>query len=139
MRLWVGMYNRFESGVHPCERIGSIVGSAKDHVLSLQDHSQHLRNRISLIKSAIHLHKIEPQNGVSYNPNKPEDPVDIGGISLEDAAGDWGPHKKPLKLLEPKGKEGLIACPSGGPLCEPTTLQGEKNDQAGAVLKWGST
>ena len=47
------MYNRFDVGLHPSEPVGAIVGAVKDHVVSLQDHAQHLRNRMSQIKRAL--------------------------------------------------------------------------------------
>jgi len=53
IKLWTGMYNRFDVGLHPSEPVGAIVGSVKDHVASLQDHAQHLRNRMLQIKRAL--------------------------------------------------------------------------------------
>lgn len=53
IKLWTGMYNRFDVGLHPSEPVGAIVGAVKDHVVSLQDHAQHLRNRMSQIKRAL--------------------------------------------------------------------------------------
>lgn len=32
------MYNRFETGVHPRDEIKDILGAAKDHSASLEDH-----------------------------------------------------------------------------------------------------
>ena len=47
------MYNRFDAGLHPSEPVGAIVGAVKDHVASLQDHAQHLRHRMTQIKTAL--------------------------------------------------------------------------------------
>ena len=37
-RFWRGMYNRFDSGLHPKENVGDIITAAKDHSTSLEDH-----------------------------------------------------------------------------------------------------
>ena len=47
------MYNRFDAGLHPSEPVGAIVGAVKDHVASLQDHAQHLRHRMTQIRTAL--------------------------------------------------------------------------------------
>ncbi|KAL5012393.1 hypothetical protein ScPMuIL_010944 [Solemya velum] len=48
-RFWRGMYNRFENGIHPRENIMDILGAAKDHSLSLEDHIHLLEKRITQI------------------------------------------------------------------------------------------
>ena len=38
IRYWRGMYNRFESGIHPRDGVLDIISAAKDHSVSLEDH-----------------------------------------------------------------------------------------------------
>jgi len=63
IKLWTGMYNRFDIGLHPLEPVGAIVGAVKDHVASLQDHAQHLRNRMTQIKTALNDKKRRARGG----------------------------------------------------------------------------
>jgi len=112
IKLWTGMYNRFDVGLHPSEPVGAIVGAVKDHVASLKDHALHLRNRMSQIKGALgdKRSKYAPvaqastilqrtssdkENGgsssssaVSFRNQSSVDgpPIDLAGISLEDSS-----------------------------------------------------
>ncbi|GFO09175.1 myotubularin-related protein 8 [Plakobranchus ocellatus] len=49
LRYWRGMYNRFESGVHPRESVSDIISAAKDHSVSLEDHVLLLEKRVTQI------------------------------------------------------------------------------------------
>ncbi|XP_014670869.1 PREDICTED: myotubularin-related protein 6-like [Priapulus caudatus] len=53
VRLWRGMYNRFESGVHPRESVMDVLCLAKDQSSSLEDHIQLLGKRISTLKTLL--------------------------------------------------------------------------------------
>lgn len=46
-RFWRGMYNRFDSGVHPREEILDTLASGKEHSSSLEDHIRLLEMRIN--------------------------------------------------------------------------------------------
>ncbi|XP_037506872.1 myotubularin-related protein 6 [Rhipicephalus sanguineus] len=54
VRFWRGMYNRFENGVHPREPLSDILAATKDHILSLEDHIQHLVKRIAQLRELLH-------------------------------------------------------------------------------------
>uniref|UniRef100_A0A131YPE5 phosphatidylinositol-3,5-bisphosphate 3-phosphatase n=2 Tax=Rhipicephalus TaxID=426455 RepID=A0A131YPE5_RHIAP len=54
IRFWRGMYNRFENGVHPREPLSDILAATKDHILSLEDHIQHLVKRIAQLRELLH-------------------------------------------------------------------------------------
>ncbi|OWF52869.1 myotubularin-related protein 8-like isoform X2 [Mizuhopecten yessoensis] len=49
VRFWKGMYNRYETGIHSREHITDILGAAKDHSDSLEDHIRLLEKRITQI------------------------------------------------------------------------------------------
>ncbi|CAG5123118.1 unnamed protein product, partial [Candidula unifasciata] len=49
LKYWKGMYNRFESGLHPRENLMDIVSAAKDHSFSLEDHVVLLEKRVTQI------------------------------------------------------------------------------------------
>ncbi|XP_005111133.2 myotubularin-related protein 6 [Aplysia californica] len=49
LKFWRGMYNRFESGLHPRENVNDIVSAAKDHSSSLEDHVLLLEKRVTQI------------------------------------------------------------------------------------------
>ncbi|XP_014786257.1 myotubularin-related protein 8 isoform X2 [Octopus bimaculoides] len=46
-RFWKGMYNRFDTGVHPREEIMDTLATAKEHSSSLEDHIRLLEMRIN--------------------------------------------------------------------------------------------
>lgn len=46
-RFWRGMYNRFDSGIHPREEILDTLASGKEHSSSLEDHIRLLEMRIN--------------------------------------------------------------------------------------------
>ncbi|XP_074649739.1 phosphatidylinositol-3,5-bisphosphate 3-phosphatase MTMR6-like isoform X2 [Tubulanus polymorphus] len=46
-KFWRGMYNRFESGVHPRENVSDVVSALKDHSSSMEDHIKLLEKRIT--------------------------------------------------------------------------------------------
>jgi len=129
MTLWVGMYNRFDSGLHPSERIGTIVGSVKDHVASLQDHAQQLRIRIAQLKPAIEQRQTLKKK--KSKKNFDSKPLDLSAIRLEDVKAsenvdvqmnvDWNGGQSSTPQLEKRSKPELVVCPLGGPLCSPTS------------------
>ncbi|KAH9494581.1 Myotubularin- protein 8 [Bulinus truncatus] len=49
LKYWKGMYNRFDSGLHPREHVMDIVSAAKDHSTSLEDHVLLLEKRVTQI------------------------------------------------------------------------------------------
>ncbi|XP_052793920.1 myotubularin-related protein 6-like isoform X1 [Mya arenaria] len=49
IKFWRGMYNRFETGIHPRDEVKDIVGAARDHSTSLEDHVRLLEKRITQI------------------------------------------------------------------------------------------
>ncbi|XP_053399742.1 myotubularin-related protein 8-like isoform X2 [Mercenaria mercenaria] len=49
IRFWRGMYNRFETGIHPRDQIKDILSAAKDHSSSLEDHVRLLERRLTQI------------------------------------------------------------------------------------------
>ncbi|XP_059168052.1 myotubularin-related protein 6-like [Physella acuta] len=49
LKYWKGMYNRFDSGLHPRENVTDIVSAAKDHSTSLEDHVLLLEKRVTQI------------------------------------------------------------------------------------------
>ncbi|XP_052278880.1 myotubularin-related protein 6-like isoform X2 [Dreissena polymorpha] len=49
IKFWRGMYNRFETGVHPRDEVKDILSAARDHSASLEDHVRLLEKRITQI------------------------------------------------------------------------------------------
>ena len=49
VRFWRGMYNRFETGIHPRDEMKDILSAARDHTSSLEDH-------VRLLEKVIYLH-----------------------------------------------------------------------------------
>ncbi|KAL3174186.1 hypothetical protein MRX96_041345 [Rhipicephalus microplus] len=77
IRFWRGMYNRFENGVHPREPLSDILAATKDHILSLEDHIQHLVKRIAQLRELLHH---------ADTPSKDLDSV-LGGVADRGRAG----------------------------------------------------
>ncbi|KAK3099384.1 hypothetical protein FSP39_003635, partial [Pinctada imbricata] len=53
IKFWKGMYNRYETGLHPREHISDTLSAAKDHSTSLEDHVRLLEKRVTQICKAL--------------------------------------------------------------------------------------
>jgi len=53
IRYWRGMYNRFESGVHPREPVHDILAAHRDHSTSMNDHALYLLQQIEALRKEV--------------------------------------------------------------------------------------
>ncbi|XP_071951261.1 phosphatidylinositol-3,5-bisphosphate 3-phosphatase MTMR6-like [Antedon mediterranea] len=52
-KLWRGMYNRFENGLHPRESVQDVLSAMKDRSSSLSDHKKFLEDKIGQLKKLL--------------------------------------------------------------------------------------